>query len=303
MFVDHPLQVGRVVGVGLGHHDLEQSNPRIVVTSITPFGQTGPYRHFVSEDIVACAMSGLMHLSGDSDKEPLRNSLNQSDYVGGINAAGATLIALFHRMSMGLGQHVDVSVVECMAAHLVQAASAYTYMGAVRGRQSPQNSGLEEIMPCKDGYCIPSAQGSQPWETVAELVGSDRLNDAKFSTAEGRMENSEHLRQILSEELLNWDKKELFHASAERRLLFGMVQDAGDLFECPQLRSRDFYVTMSHPVIGEVTYPGEIVRLSEGSFQARRSAPLLGEHNVEIYERLLGMSNKDLVHYRQLDVI
>ncbi|MQF69292.1 CoA transferase [SAR202 cluster bacterium AD-804-J14_MRT_500m] len=289
--------------IGLGHRDLEQLNPGIIVTSITPFGQTGPYRHFVSEDIVACAMSGLMYLSGDSDKEPLRNSLNQSDYVGGINAAGASLIALFHRMSMGLGQQIDVSIVECMAAHLVQAASAYTYMGAVRGRRSPQNSGLEEIMPCKDGFCLPSAQGSQPWETIAELVGIDGLNDPKFSTAEGRMENSEHLREILSEGLLEWDKKELFHASAERRLLFGMVQDAGDLFECPQLHSRDFYVTVNHPVIGEMAYPGEIVRLSEGSFQARRSAPLLGEHNIEVYEQLVGMSNKDLVRYRQLDVI
>ena len=289
--------------LGLGYQELRQANSQLVVTSVTPFGQTGPYRDFTADDIVTCAMSGLMYLSGDSDKEPLRNGLDQSHFVAGVNAAGASLIALFHRMSTGEGQHVDVSIVECMATHLIQSASAYAYMGAVRGRRSPRNSGLEEIMPCRDGFCLPSAQGSQPWDTVAELVGVEDLKDPKFASSEGRMDNGDELRELLIQGLQEWDKKELFHASAERRLLFGMVQDAGDLFECPQLQARDFYVNVDHPVAGAASYPGEVVRLSEGSFQARRPAPLLGEHNAEVYGEVLDLTPQDVVRYRQLGVV
>jgi len=212
-------------------------------------------------------------------------------------------VALFQRMSTGKGGHVDVSITECMATHLVQSASAYAYMGAVRGRRSPQNSGLEEIMPCADGYCLPSAQGSQPWETVAALVGEEGLEDDRFATAEGRIAHGLELNQLLVKGLGRWNKEELFHASAERRLLFGMVQDAGDLFNCPQLRVRDFYTTVEHPVAGVAEYPGEMVRLSEGSYQHRRPAPRLGEHNREVYCDLLAAEPRDLVALRRWGAI
>ena len=107
--------------LGLDYDSLESVNPNLVVTSITPFGQSGPYRDFSATDIVTCAMSGLMYHSGDSDREPLRNALDQSFYVSGANGAAATLAALFQRLTTGEGQHVEVSIVECLASHLVQA--------------------------------------------------------------------------------------------------------------------------------------------------------------------------------------
>ena len=297
------FQPGYLPGLGLDYATLSGLNPGLILASITPFGQTGPYRDFQADDIVTCAMSGLMYLSGDADKEPIRNALSQSHYVAGANAAAASLVALYHRLATGAGQHVDVSIVECLATHLVQAASAYAYMGAVRGRRSPQSSGLEEIMPCRDGYCLPSAQGSQPWETVAELLGVEELRDSKFATAEGKIAHSEELQRLLLQGLTRWDKGDLFHASAERRLLFGMVQDAGDLYDCPQLRARDFFSAVDHPVAGTADYPGEVVRLSEGSFQARRPAPQLGQHNHQVYCDLLGYSPDDLAQFQQMGVV
>ena len=274
--------------LGLDFKTLGESNPGVVVTSITPFGLSGPYRNYSATDIVTCAISGLMYHSGDSDREPLRNALSQSLYVAGANAAVATVAALFHRMATGKGQQVDVSVVECLATHLVQAAPFYDYMGAVKGRRQVRGSGFEELMPARDGYVVPSIQGSQPWPVVAELIGVEALLEERFGSGAGRLEFGEELKALLVEGLAQWDRKPLFQASGERRLVFGMAQDAGDLFDCPHLRERGFFVEVDHPAAGKVEYPGMGPRLSEGSFDIRYPAPLLGQHNREVYREDLG---------------
>ena len=274
--------------LGLDFKTLGEANPGVVVTSITPFGLSGPYRDYSATDIVTCAISGLMYHSGDSDREPLRNALSQSLYVAGANAAVATVAALFHRMATGQGQQVDVSVVECLATHLVQAAPFYDYMGAIRGRRQVRGSGFEELMPARDGYVVPSIQGSQPWPVVAELIGVEALLEERFGSGAGRLEFGEELKALLVEGLAQWDRKPLFQASGERRLVFGMAQDAGDLFDCPHLRERGFFVEVDHPAAGKVEYPGMGPRLSEGSFDIRYPAPLLGQHNREVYREDLG---------------
>ena len=299
----HNLPPAEAESLGLGYSDLSELNPGLVVTSITPFGQTGPYRDFVAEDIVTCAFSGLMYHSGDSDREPLHNALDQSFYVAGANAAGATLAALFGRLSSGQGQQVDVSVVECLAAHMVQAVPYYSYMGAIKGRRAARGSGFEELMPARDGYVVPSAQGSQPFSVVAEVLGMEELHDERFSANSGRIEYGEELKDLLLEGLANWDRKPLFQASGERRLVFGMAQDAGDLYDCPQLSARGFFVDVDHPVAGKAKYAGMGPKLSESEFQIRRPAPLLGQHNVEIYGDELGYSSQDLVSLRAMGVI
>jgi crotonobetainyl-CoA:carnitine CoA-transferase CaiB-like acyl-CoA transferase len=289
--------------LGVGYPDLKRVNPALVVTSITPFGQTGPYRDLASTDIVTCALSGLMYHSGDSDREPLHNALDQSLYVAGANAAAATLVALFQRLTTGGGQQVDVSVAECLASHLVQAVPYYTYLGAIKGRRQVRGSGFEELVPARDGYAVPSVQGSQPWSVVADLIGLEELHDERFATGAGRIEHGEELKQLLIKGLANWDRKPLFQASGERRLVFGMAQDAGDLFNCPHLRERGFFVESSHPIAGRAEYPGMAPKLSEGEFQIRRPAPLLGQHNAEIYGEDLGYTPGNLVSLRALGVI
>ena len=241
--------------LGLTYSSLAEVNPHLVVTSITPFGLTGPYRDFAATDIVTCAFSGLMYHSGDSDREPLRHVLNQSYYVAGANGAVATVAALFQRLTAGTGQQIDVSVMECLASHLVQAVPYYSYMGAIKGRRPVRGSGIEELMPARDGYVVPSVQGSQPWSVFADLIGLEALKDEKFATGPGRIEHGEGLKELLAEGLARWDRKPLFQASGERRLVFVMAQDAGVLFNCPQpgqvlrgvtqLMAEDFLVVLA----------------------------------------------------------
>ena len=288
---------------GLEPEALGERYPHLIVTSITPFGQTGPYRDFAATDLVTTAISGLMYHSGDSDQEPLRNALNQSFYVAGINAAVATSAALFQRMFTGRGQAIDVSTVECLASHLVQALPYYNYMGAIKGRRPVRGSGFEELMPARDGYVIPSVQGSQPWSTVAELIGEPALQDERFASGSGRIEFGEEIHDLLIRGLAQWDRKALHQASGERRLVFGMAQDAGDLHECPHLHEREFFRTVSHPAAGEADYPGMGPRLSGMDYEVRLPAPLLGQHNSEIYGDELGCSTAELTQLRAMGAI
>ncbi len=291
----------------IGYATLSETHPQLVVTSITAFGQDGPYRDFQATDIITCAMSGLMYHSGDSDREPLRNVLDQSMCVAGANAAAATLVALFDRLATGEGQHVDVSVAECLAAHLVQPVPYHNYMGATKGRRPVRGSGFEELMPARDGYVVPSVQGSQPWQTVADLIGLEELQDPRFATGAGRIANGEELKALLIEGLARWDRLPLFLASGERRLVFGMAQDAGDLVSCPHLTSRGFYHELDHPVAGPATYPGMAAALTHPTgpghaprpAQAPSPAPLLGQHNAEVLEGELGIDQNQLASLRQ----
>ena len=295
----------------LSFKGLSKSHPRLVVTSVTPFGQDGPYRDFQATDIITCAMSGLMYHSGDSDREPLRNALDQSLYVAGANAAAATLVAVFARLASGEGQHVDVSVAECFAAHLVQPVPYYNYMGATKGRRPVRGSGFEELMPARDGYVVPSVQGSQPWETVADLIGLEELHDPRFASGAGRIANGEELKALLIEGLAQWDRLPLFVSSGERRLVFGMAQDAGDLVACPHLEARGFFREVEHPVAGTAVYAGMGARLLEanGTGVAERpmglpsAAPLLGQHNADVYGDELGYSADELAALRYAGVI
>ena len=289
--------------LGLDYASLAEVNPQVVVTSITPFGQTGPYRDYQATDIVTYALSGLMYHSGDSDQEPLRNVLDQSFYVAGITAAAATQVALFARLTSGEGQHVDVSAAECLGAHLVQPLPYYNYMGAVKGRRPVRGAGFEELVPARDGYVAPSVQGSQPWSTIASLIGPEELQDEKFATAAGRVAHGEELKELLIKGLAQWDRMPLFLASGEQRLVFGMAQDAGDLAHCPHLEARDFFVEVDHPVVGRARYPGMAVRLPGETITGSQPAPLLGQHNSEIFGRELGYSTQDLVSLRQQGVI
>jgi CoA:oxalate CoA-transferase len=273
------------------------------VTSISSFGSSGPYRDWKATDLVTSAVSGLMYHSGDADKEPLRSALSQSLYVAGVNGASATLVALYHRLNSNVGGRVDVSVAECMTAHLVQASASYAYTGGLRGRRPARGAPLEELMPCQDGHAVVSAQGSRPFTAVADVLGIEELKGPAFATAEGRINNGEALEHLILQGLARWKKNDLFHAANKQALVFGMAQGPDDLYRCPHLGDRQFFVPVHHPVAGDAEYPCELVRLSEESFRTRNPAPLLGEHNTEVYRGIVGLNEREIAQLRNSAVI
>ena len=153
---------GFLASIGLDYATLAQENPRLVMVSITPFGQTGPYRHFQSEEIVTYALSGIMSISGTSDREPLKHGGMQSQYEGGLCGSVGALAAIYARDFCGEGQQVDISLQDVIASTLIVHQPMYSWTGAVQGRRRPGGAQYGHVQRCKDGYFIWQTGGGDP---------------------------------------------------------------------------------------------------------------------------------------------
>ena len=294
---------GYLASLGLGYHDLAGLNPGLVVTSITPFGQHGPYSQYEGEEIVYYAMGAIMSFSGTLDREPLKHGGFQAQYEAGLNAAAATAVAVFTRELSGEGQHVDLSIAEVVNSTMVINQPYYSFTGGIQGRRNPQGTLFGNPMPCKDGYVISQTGGGATWDDIAAFYERPELLEPRFADQVQRQRHGEELDAILVDAIKDRTKLELFTRASEMRMLFGMVQDARDLAQCPQLEARGFYREVEHPVIGRIRVPAVLFNMSATPYELRRPAPLLGQHNEEVYCGELGYSRDDLVRLRQLDII
>jgi crotonobetainyl-CoA:carnitine CoA-transferase CaiB-like acyl-CoA transferase len=287
----------------LGYDDLRQLNPSLIMTSITPFGQTGPYADYKGEEIVEYAMSMIMSISGLQGREPLKHGGFQAQYEGGLFAAGATAMALFAQQSSGQGEHVDVSITECVASTMMATQTIYPFNGGVQARRRAEGSMFENPMPCRDGWIIVQAGGGATWEDLANFFEAPKLLEPRFADRAQRAQHSREMDQIILESIKNKGKWELFPKAAQARMLFGIVQTPSELAECPQLESRNFYREVEHPVMGRLKVPAELFKFSETPYQLLRPAPTLGQHNREIYVEGLGYTQQEFCQLRQLNVI
>ena len=291
--------------LGLGYGEFHELNPRLVMVSISNFGQTGPYRDYKATDIVEYALGGLMYITGSNDREPLKHALNQAQFKAGVNAASAALIALYHQQMTGQGQHVDVSIQECIASGLRDTVSIYTYMGAIRRRQ-PEHSGDIPRSPveAKDGYVVPIAYGPVGWETTADFLERPDLKGPRFATPEARAENARELDEIVRDAFSHRDKRELFDAAHRHRgLVYGVVQSPEEVVANPQYRARGYFTEIDHPVVGRAVYPSAPFLMSETPWEARSPAPTLGQHNREVLGELLHYSDDELTQFRDMQAV
>jgi len=281
---------GYLASLGLDYAALAEDNPGLIMISITPFGQTGPYRAFQSEEIVTYALSGIMSISGMAEREPLKHGGMQSQYEGGLSGAVATLAALHARDLLGEGQHVDVSLQDVVASTLIIHQPFYSWAGAVQGRRRSGGSSYGQVQPCKDGYFIWQTGGGAEWTDIAEFFGKEELKEERFSTVAGRTVHGEDLDRLVCEATENRDMQELFRTAAEKyHMLFGIVQEPEDLARCPHLEARDYFQVVDHPVIGRIKVPFRLWSMSDSPAVYRRPAPLLGQHNAEVFGEALGL--------------
>jgi len=263
---------GTLENLGLGYEALKSLNPRVILTSISYFGGTGPYRGFRGADIVIQAMGGLMWLTGLPERPPLKLPGPQADYQAGLFAAIATLAALILREETGRGQHIDISEMEVVASLLEGALLSYAYSETIRKRR-----GAPPRARCRDG----------------ELILPPELYQEDFG----------HLVSTLSPpELKEHAAKEVFHQAQEWRLPVAPVREVTDSLADPQLRSRGFWQEVEHPFMGRVTLPTSPFKVDQGWAEFGR-APLLGEHNEELYCGWLGYSKEELAELKAGGII
>ncbi|MFA5308557.1 MAG: CoA transferase [Dehalococcoidales bacterium] len=196
---------------GLGYKDLEKINPGLIMASITPFGQGGPYQDFKASDLTLQAMGGWLSVTGEADA-PLKLYGSQAYYTAGLFAANGILLALRHRRETGRGQHIDISIMECAAATLDQVPVRYFYQGIVSGRRGSRHwNNAFDIFRCRDGYILLSLQLN--WETLAEWLDAEGmaedLAEARWGDRAERDRHIEHIVEVLGKWTLTHGVKEL----------------------------------------------------------------------------------------------
>lgn len=294
---------GYLASLGLDHGSLEETNPRLIMTSISPFGQEGPYSRYHGEEIVSYAMGAAMSVSGTQDREPLKHGGFQAQYEAGLNAAAATSMALLFQGRTGEGQHLDISTAECVGSTMIANQSLYAFTGSVQARMKPDASRFGHPMPCKDGWVILQTGGEAGWSDIAGLFGTPELLSPHLHGQTQRGQYSPEMDAILLEALADRRKWDLFRDASRMGILSGVVQTPEDLDGCPQLEARGFYREVGHPVMGRLKVPAVLLNLSLTPYQLRHPAPLLGQDNPAVYCDRLGYTRGELVRMRRAGVV
>jgi crotonobetainyl-CoA:carnitine CoA-transferase CaiB-like acyl-CoA transferase len=308
---------GYMDGLGLGYAALSELNPGIIMTSISSFGQTGPYKDWKADDLVGWAMAGQAYVTGDDDRPPCQVSFPHCYLVAGCHAASATLAALYYREMSGEGQQVDVSMQEAVLWTTLLLVQFWDVMKInlfrAGSKRSMGTSLFRLAFPCKDGYVGFLIAGGQlasismppliKWMAEEKMLGA--FEDKKDWGAKDWMqkvdawaltqETVDAWENSLIDFFANKTKSEIYEKAREKGMIIYPVSTTKDLAENAQLKDRDFYVEVEHPELGEtITYAGAPYKITEAHWRIWRRAPLIGEHNQEIYEEELGFSKDEM---------
>lgn len=322
-FVIESFPAGYIDTLGLRYPDLEKVNPGLIVVSITPFGQSGPYRDYKSSDIVAWALGGHLY-QGNADRPPVGVSEHNQSYLhAGAEAAASAVMALYFRRLTGEGQQISVSIQECVAglnvpgtAWWAQKKAFAAARGGARVNQAGNVIRSRPIWACKDGWVsCQLAGGPLAMRIVLPLLEwmdeEGMLDDflktfdwLEFSFDTTDQEEIDRLHEPIGRFLKSHTMAELLEGAIERGVMLYPVGNVADIAKNEQLANRDFWWRVEHPELGTtITYPGAFVKSSEASLGTTRRAPLIGEHNQEIYEQELGISKEDLTILSESRVI
>ncbi len=293
-----PGTMGRM---GLSYAELTQTRPDLVMASITNFGQEGPWREWKSTNLVTSALSSAADANRDRLSEPLQLSPSLTLYATGIAAAIAIAGAVYCRAQTGVGQHADISSLE---AALNLTMYPVTNLSFEKIGVSVPREAYNRIMETKDGYVGVNTLTQDHWELLCQLLEIPHvLEDARFLTGPDRQANSEELLEILGPVVATHQRDSLFHKAQEWRIPFSPVYSAQDMLTAPQFQARGFFTEVQHPEIGRAIQPGAPFKMSDSPWRLRAAAPLLGQHNREIYSGLLGYTRQELAHLREQGVI
>jgi crotonobetainyl-CoA:carnitine CoA-transferase CaiB-like acyl-CoA transferase len=295
---------------GLDYPNLEKVNPEIVVTSITPFGWSGPYRDYKGNDLLAWQAAGAgHHFLGEPDRAPLRPAFYHADHWAAACAAAASLLALHIRDAIGEGQHVDISVADVFVVLVMgyQLPTLYHDQGLTSARTGTTLSLFPPtgMLPCKDGYVYIMVLEDHQWQGLKGAMGHPEWMDEPLFNVPpwDRAPYSEQIRQLMEDWLLSHTKEEIFQLCQQNRVPATAVYTTEELVLHPHLAARSFWVDLPTARAGTLKVPGAPYVFSETPWALRRRAPELGEHNSEVLIGRLGFSPEELAALRQTGII
>lgn len=289
---------------GLYYDDLVQIKPDIIVVSASQQGHTGPHADYLGFGYNLQALSGINHLTGYADGYPLGTSVNYPDFVIPMFVASVILSALLHRRRTGAGQHIDLSQYQAMASLLGPTLMDYMINGRVQGRTGSRSATAAPhgVYRCQgdDRWCVIAVRTDEEWQALCRVMGHPAWSrEARFQTLPGRLQHVDELDRLLSAWTVQHTPEDIMQRLQKNGVAAGVVQNAQDLLEHdPQLRHRQHYHRLDHPVTGPTFYMGPAFALSRTPARLR-PAPCLGQHNAYVYGQLLGMSDAEISQYTQ----
>ncbi|HJQ82670.1 MAG TPA: CoA transferase [Candidatus Binatia bacterium] len=299
---------GTLAGWGLAPEALVREHPRLIVASMSGFGQTGPWAPRPSYDIVAQAAGGLMSLTGFPDTPPTRGGGSLGDYLQGLFGAIGVLAALNARARTGRGQAVDVSSQDAVFSILDNWPTIFATTGRKPARVGNRHLATApyDCLRARDGWVVIAVATNRIFRRLMEAIGRPELGtDARFRGATGRLERSAEINGLVGEWVAERTVAEVMDALGPERanVPCSPVYTVEELLAHPQLLARDMVVRVPHPKLGAVAVPGVTVKLSDTPGAVRRLGPELGEHNAEVYRELLGLDADELARLRTAEVI
>lgn len=309
---------GTMASLGLGYQELKEINPSLVMTSITPFGQDGPYSDYEATELTLFAMGGAMLREGLPHREPLKYGGYMGNYFVGNVAAAGTMAAALNSLLSGQGEWIDVSILEALVGHTHQISRrlpyAYSEAAAPGQCRAASQEGVPGVPPSdgyargthrsKDGHVTFLPLGARMWPGIVDMMGMpELLEDPRFSTMEARREHRDDWDSIFLPWMLEHTSYEVFAAGQAAGLPVAPVLTPPQVMEDPHFRERQYFVELDHREAGRHTYPGVPFKLSRSPGRIEAAAPLLGEHNQQVFGELLGLSSQELSHLRSAGII
>ena len=294
---------------GLDYASLSQVNPDLVMISITPYGQTGPYSDWTGYDLNAFHLSAAGHrYCGRPGEPPLEHGTFAADFYGAVTAAAWGLAAVYGRRRAGGGQHVDVCCAEAIAATFVggQNIGGYAQDGIFERRTGigmPLGAPAT-ILPCKDGHVWMLALEPGQWNGLARVMGNpDWMQLEMFQDMYVRAQNRDAIYPLIEQWTMEHGKWEIMEQCQANGCPVTAVFTVAEAAEHPHLRERDYIVDLEHPHLGKIRDIGAPFKLPESPGGPRRPAPLLGEHNREVYDTFLGFGPEDLARLHRDGIV
>lgn len=297
---------GTLARLALDYKSLCQGNSKLILTSITAFGQTGPHSWYKGSDLIAFAMGGPMFTSGETNKEPCTAPGNLAYGIAGAWAAAGTIIALYHRAVTGEGQHIDVSAQEAAATITDSALTRFSCEGSIPSRQGNTYLSVTpgDLYPCKDGWVRIVAGQIVHWRRLIAWMGHPKPFDTpEWENREMRNRNKALVDQVVAEFTARFTREEIFSEGQRLGVPISPVNNPVEYMESATARAREFFFAVEHPILGRHPYARPPYKFTETPARDPLPAPLLGQHNEEIYGGELGLSRGDLCVLRAEGII
>ncbi|MDR2620646.1 MAG: CoA transferase [Propionibacteriaceae bacterium] len=281
--------------LGIGYDVLKEINPRLIYAQCSGFGDTGPYRLKPAYDVVVQAMGGIMSITGQEGGEPTRVGASVGDVIAGIFTAFGVSTALVAREKTGVGQKLDISMLDCQVAVLENAIARYVTTGTSPvpiGNRHPSITPFAAFT-ASDGWVIVGAGNDKLWGGLCDLIGQPELKaDPRFLTNGDRTNNVYELTPILNEAFSHRTMNEWLTDLEAAGLPCAPINNVEKIVNDPQIAAREMIVEVTHPVAGPLKMPGVPIKFSQTPGGVETPAPLLGQHTSEILQEVLGWSKE-----------